>query len=134
MTPTSSVAKWQKEVLCLYVPRTELMMTELHREREHSLVVHTSPNTGAILCRVQTLLRLLRWIDLGCLWRSTGAVRGHHHGRRTDQAHGGSCARSHHERTALVIERDHLECECRTSGQRRERTIYTVIRCRFMYT
>lgn len=85
-------------------------------------MVHTSANTGAVLCRVQTLLRLLRGIDLGGLWRNAGCVRGHHHGRRTDQSHGRSCARPHHERAALVIERDHLECVCgRTGRQATER-------------
>lgn len=83
--------------------------------------VHTSANTGAVLCRVQALLRLLRWIDLRCLWGSPRRVRGYHHRCWTDQSHWGACTRAHQQRAALVIERDYLEWRQHAQGR-----IYTI--------
>ena len=90
--------------------------------------LHTSAYAGTILGRVQTLLRLLRGIDLRRLGRwAAGRVRRHHHRGRAHQTHRRSCARPHQQRTALVIERDHLQ-------RRTGRTIFTVLITDGMYT
>lgn len=88
-------------------------------------MIHTSPDTGAVLGRVKTLLRLLRWIDLRCLWRRPGSVRRKHR-CRAHQSHWRPGARSRADyESVVVIDQDRLKWAAET--QQRKDGLYNIL-------